>query len=162
MELRATKNLLKRIVFFLVGFVSVLVLIWLGAHLFTSHSQWARAIVWLDSVPKTIHVFPSTSLRMLRPRSIFSSLQQKSDDVTPQFWTRSLIRKMELPLRRVLLHSWKRPILSPNISKKKCGSRSAWKRRVRGVSTVSKAALRKWRAASTGERLTLPNSGGYF
>lgn len=42
------KPILK-ILFVVFCFVGVLVLIWLGAHLFTDTSQWARAIAWLDS-----------------------------------------------------------------------------------------------------------------
>ncbi len=42
------KPILK-ILFGVFSFVGVLVLIWLGAHLFTANSQWARAIAWLDS-----------------------------------------------------------------------------------------------------------------
>jgi CubicO group peptidase (beta-lactamase class C family) len=42
------KPILK-ILFGVFSFVGVLVLIWLGAHLFTDRSQWARAIAWLDS-----------------------------------------------------------------------------------------------------------------
>ncbi len=43
------KKLPQRIFFGTIGFVGVLILIWLGAHLFTANSQWARAIAWLDS-----------------------------------------------------------------------------------------------------------------
>jgi len=43
------KTLLQKIFFGIFSFVGVIVLIWLGAHLFTNNSQWARAIAWLDS-----------------------------------------------------------------------------------------------------------------
>lgn len=40
------------------GFIGVLVLIWLGANLFTANSQWARAIAWLDSDIEDYERFP--------------------------------------------------------------------------------------------------------
>jgi CubicO group peptidase (beta-lactamase class C family) len=43
------KKLLQRIFFGVFGFVGLLMVIWLGAHLFTANSQWARAIAWGDS-----------------------------------------------------------------------------------------------------------------
>ena len=43
------KKLLQRILFGVFGFVGLLMVIWLGAHLFTANSQWARAIAWGDS-----------------------------------------------------------------------------------------------------------------
>jgi hypothetical protein len=43
------KKLLQRIFFGVFGFVGLLIVIWLGAHLFTANSQWARAIAWGDS-----------------------------------------------------------------------------------------------------------------
>jgi len=44
--------------FGIISFVGVLVLIWLGAHLFTDNSQWARAIAWLDSDINDYKRFP--------------------------------------------------------------------------------------------------------
>jgi len=43
------RHTLRVILFSILGFVGLLVLLWLGAHLFTANSQWARAIAWLDS-----------------------------------------------------------------------------------------------------------------
>jgi CubicO group peptidase (beta-lactamase class C family) len=40
---------LRIILFSMLVFVGLLALFWLGAHLFTANSQWARAIAWLDS-----------------------------------------------------------------------------------------------------------------
>jgi CubicO group peptidase (beta-lactamase class C family) len=40
---------LRIILFSVLVFVGLLALFWLGAHLFTANSQWARAIAWLDS-----------------------------------------------------------------------------------------------------------------
>jgi CubicO group peptidase (beta-lactamase class C family) len=52
------KTLLQKIFIGIFGFVGVLVLIWLGAHLFTDNSQWARAIAWLDSDIEDYKRFP--------------------------------------------------------------------------------------------------------
>jgi hypothetical protein len=40
---------IQKIFFGIFSFIGVLVLIWLGSHLFTDNSRWARAIAWLDS-----------------------------------------------------------------------------------------------------------------
>ena len=49
-----------RITFIVLGsLVAVLVVIWLAAHLFTGSSQWARAIVWLQSDIQDYKRFPA-------------------------------------------------------------------------------------------------------
>lgn len=78
----ATKNLGKRILFFLASFVSLLVLIWLGAHLFTSHSQWARAIAWMDSDFLDYTLFPRRTVANAAPTFNF---QQPSADIQQQY-----------------------------------------------------------------------------
>ncbi|HWO89222.1 MAG TPA: serine hydrolase [Gemmatimonadales bacterium] len=53
------------------GLVVVLALIWLGAHLFTSNSQWARAIAWLDSDVDDYKRFPSRTISNAPPTFAF-------------------------------------------------------------------------------------------
>ncbi len=43
------RMLLRTIFYSIFGFIGLFVLVWLGAHLFTVNSQWARK--WLDAVP---------------------------------------------------------------------------------------------------------------
>lgn len=57
------KQILQRILFIALGFISLLVLIWLGAHLFTAHSQLARSIAWLDSDVEDYKRFPSCTIQ---------------------------------------------------------------------------------------------------
>jgi CubicO group peptidase (beta-lactamase class C family) len=40
------------------GLIVILLVVWLGAHLFTDSSQWARAIAWLDSGMNDHQRFP--------------------------------------------------------------------------------------------------------
>jgi len=48
---------IQKIFFGVFSFAGVLVLIWLGAHLFTDNSQWAYAIAWLISDLKILLEF---------------------------------------------------------------------------------------------------------
>jgi formate/nitrite transporter FocA (FNT family) len=52
---------IQKIFFGVFSFVGVLVLIWLGSHLFTDNSQWARVIAWLDSDIKILHELAHTN-----------------------------------------------------------------------------------------------------
>jgi hypothetical protein len=48
---------IQKIFFGVISFVGVLLLIWLGSHLFTDNSQWACAIAWLLSDLKILLEF---------------------------------------------------------------------------------------------------------
>jgi CubicO group peptidase (beta-lactamase class C family) len=103
------KKLLQKILYGVFGFVAGLLLIWLGAHLFTSNSQWARAIAWLDSDVDDYKKFPMRTISnaappfyfqtpspamQLRSTSVFTSLTyppngQASPQDLPQFLKRT-------------------------------------------------------------------------
>lgn len=65
------KTLLKKVFIGLLVFAAALLLIWLGAHLFTANSQWARAIAWLDSDIQDYRRFPMRPLANAAPRFDF-------------------------------------------------------------------------------------------
>ena len=52
---------IQKIFFGIFSFIGVLLLTWLGAHLFTDNSQWARAIAWLVSDVKILLEFTRTN-----------------------------------------------------------------------------------------------------
>lgn len=103
------KKLLQKILYGVLGFVAGLLLIWLGAHLFTGNSQWARAIAWLDSDVNDYKKFPMrtisnaappfyfqtpSSAMQLRSASVFTSLTyppngQANPQDLPQFLKRT-------------------------------------------------------------------------
>lgn len=58
---------LKSVLCGLLGAVGLLVMVWLGAHLFTANSQWARAIAWLDSDIDDYQRFPSRAVANAAP-----------------------------------------------------------------------------------------------
>jgi hypothetical protein len=65
-------SLIKRFILFgVLACVIGLVLIWSGAHLFTGTSQWARAIVWLDSDIDDYKRFPARAIANATPRFDF-------------------------------------------------------------------------------------------
>ena len=65
-------RLIKRIILFgVLACVIGLALIWLGAHLFTGTSKWARAIVWLDSDINDYKRFPARLVANAAPRFDF-------------------------------------------------------------------------------------------
>ena len=65
---RLIKNIL---LFSMLAVIIGPVLIWLGAHLFTDNSQWARAIVWLDSDIDDYKRFPMRVVANATPRFDF-------------------------------------------------------------------------------------------
>jgi CubicO group peptidase (beta-lactamase class C family) len=71
------KKLLQRILFGVFGFVGLLMVIWLGAHLFTANSQWARAIAWGDSDIDDYKRFPMRVVSNAAPT--FDFLQPSSE-----------------------------------------------------------------------------------
>jgi CubicO group peptidase (beta-lactamase class C family) len=74
---------IQKILFAVFSFVGVLVLIWLGAHLFTANSQWARAIAWLDSDIEDYKRFPMRLIANAAPTFDFqqptAEIQQRYD-----------------------------------------------------------------------------------
>jgi CubicO group peptidase (beta-lactamase class C family) len=79
------KKLLQKILYGVFGFVAGLLLIWLGAHLFTSNSQWARVIAWLDSDVDDYKKFPMRTISNAAPPFYFqtpsSAMQLRSTSV---------------------------------------------------------------------------------
>ena len=76
------KKLLQVVFFSIFGFVGLLILIWLGAHLFAANSQWARVIAWLDSDIADYKRFPMRAVANTTP--IFD-FQQPSADIQRRF-----------------------------------------------------------------------------
>lgn len=52
------KSLLRKLLIVIFSLLGVLLVIWLGAHLFTANSQYARTIAWMDSDVKDYLRFP--------------------------------------------------------------------------------------------------------
>jgi CubicO group peptidase (beta-lactamase class C family) len=76
------KTLLQKIFFGIFGFIGVLVLIWLAAHLFTDNSQWARAIAWLDS---DIDDYKRFSMRVVSNAAPPFNFQQPSAEIQQRY-----------------------------------------------------------------------------
>lgn len=76
------KTLLHKFLFGAFEFVGVLVLIWLGAHLFTANSQWARAIAWLDSDVDDYKRFP---MRVVSNAARTFDFQQPSAEIHQRY-----------------------------------------------------------------------------
>ncbi len=72
---------LRTILFSTLGLFGLLALFWLVAHLFTAHSQWARAIAWLDSDIDDYKRFPMRVVANAPPTFAFlrppSELQRR-------------------------------------------------------------------------------------
>jgi CubicO group peptidase (beta-lactamase class C family) len=76
-------RLIKRIITFgVLACIIGLTLVWLGAHLFTGTSQWARAIVWLDSDTNDFKRFPARLVANAAPRFDF---QQPSAEIQQRY-----------------------------------------------------------------------------
>jgi CubicO group peptidase (beta-lactamase class C family) len=76
-------RLIKRILLFcLLALVGGSALFWLGAHLFTSTSQWARAIVWMDSDIDDYRRFPNRIISNAAPRFDF---QEPSEEMLQRY-----------------------------------------------------------------------------
>lgn len=75
-------RLLQKILFGVFGFIGVLMLIWLGAHLFTANSQWARAIAWLDADIDDYKRFPIRAVANAAPTFYF---QQPSAEIQRRY-----------------------------------------------------------------------------
>lgn len=69
--LSLSRKLAPKIFLSLLGFFGLLFIIWLGAHLFTAHSQWARAIAWLDSDIDDYQRFPNRVISNATPTFYF-------------------------------------------------------------------------------------------
>lgn len=65
------KSSLKKILIGMLACVAALLLIWLGAHLFTANSQWARAIAWFQSDIQDYKRFPMRIVANAAPRFDF-------------------------------------------------------------------------------------------
>ncbi|MFZ2168323.1 MAG: serine hydrolase [Methylococcaceae bacterium] len=76
------KKLLQKIFFVIFGFVGMLILIWLGAHLFTANSQWARALAWLESDIDDYKRFPMRAVANAAPRFDF---QKPSEEIRRRY-----------------------------------------------------------------------------
>lgn len=76
------KKLLRTILYSTFGFIGLLVLVWLGAHLFTANSQWARALAWLDSDIGDYKRFPMRVVSNAAPRFDF---QQPSAEIRQRY-----------------------------------------------------------------------------
>lgn len=82
MNIYKMKRPLHKFLFGVFGLVGVLVLIWLGAHLFTANSQWARAIAWLDSDIDDYKRFPPRTVANAAPTFYF---QQPSAEIQRRY-----------------------------------------------------------------------------
>lgn len=60
-------KVLQRAFFIILSLVGLPISVWLGAHLFTAYSQWARAIAWLDSDVEDYKKFPFCTLQNTGP-----------------------------------------------------------------------------------------------
>lgn len=65
------KNLTKKVFYVMIAFAGVFAVIWLGAHLFTPHSQLARAIAWMNADIDDYKRFPARSVANSPPRFDF-------------------------------------------------------------------------------------------
>jgi CubicO group peptidase (beta-lactamase class C family) len=65
------KKVIQKIFFSISGLVGVLILTWLGAHLITANSQWARAVAWLDSDIDDYKRFPMRAVANAMPQFDF-------------------------------------------------------------------------------------------
>lgn len=72
----------RKIFYSIFGFVGLLVLVWLGAHLFTANSKWARALAWLDSDIDDYKRFPKRVVYNAPPRFDF---QQPSAEIRQRY-----------------------------------------------------------------------------
>lgn len=76
------KKLLRTILCSIFSFIGLLLLVWLGAHLFTSNSQWARALAWLDSDIGDYKRFP---MRVVSNATLTFDFQQPSAEIRQRY-----------------------------------------------------------------------------
>jgi CubicO group peptidase (beta-lactamase class C family) len=74
----------RAILYSIFGFIGLLVFIWLGAHLFTADSQWARAISWLDSDIDDYKRFP---MRVVSNAPPVFNFRQPSAEIRQRYTT---------------------------------------------------------------------------
>jgi CubicO group peptidase (beta-lactamase class C family) len=74
---------IKRIILFgVLACIIGLALIWLGAHLFTGTSQWARTVLWMDSDINDYKRFPTRQITNAAPRFDF---RQPSPEIQQRY-----------------------------------------------------------------------------
>ena len=75
-------KIMKILAVVILGLVVLLGAVWLGAHLFTSNSQWARAIAWLDSDIDDYKRFP---MRVVSNAPPVFNFQQPSAEIRKRY-----------------------------------------------------------------------------
>ena len=75
-------KIIKILAVVILGLVVVLGVVWLGAHLFTSNSQWARAIAWLDS---DIDDYKRLPMRVVSNAPPAFNFQQPSAEISKRY-----------------------------------------------------------------------------